>query len=286
MSEEDRSLAPRELKWCVGKFVYARGASKPLHFMELKNFIIEDATDYSHLFYLRGLRSRHSGRGPIDEELKRWMEGTAVKPLGEVVSHVLASVNSPHRSIVEYYPGVGLTVEYVKLIFQENQATSEEPLGVIMSYEGRGPANLKNQFLVLQADQDIDVQYSSDLQSALSGTDVVTVINLNQSIRYDADSQFSLESFLESGGGPKVLALRVTSGDESVWHMTVKGRPIKLPALGEVFDVCKQFGSHWNFRFIERFDGGFFLPMSGAPTGLLLAYDARRDWPLKGYSKG
>ena len=70
---------PPRLRWCVGKFVYVRGASKPIHFMELKKFIIDDATDYSHLFYLRGLRKQNSNHEALDEDLKRWMEGTAVE---------------------------------------------------------------------------------------------------------------------------------------------------------------------------------------------------------------
>ncbi|MGJ4932280.1 hypothetical protein ACQR1I_35620 [Bradyrhizobium sp. HKCCYLS2038] len=283
MSEGNAGSVPRELRWCVGKFVYARGASKPLHFMELKSFIIEDATDYSHLFYLRGLRSRQEAGGVTDDDLKRWMDGTAVKPLGELVAHVLESLETTRHAIIEYFPGVGLTAEYAKLVLQRN--ASSQASRRIERYEGRGPAKFANQFLVLQADEDVDVQYCPDLLSPVDDEGAVTIVNMNQSVRYEDECEASLEALLRPGIGPKILAMRVTSGDQDVWHMTVKGRAIKLPSLKSIRDLCGKFGRHWNFRFLDRFDAGYFLPTPGPSTGLLLAYDAGREWPLAGYSK-
>jgi hypothetical protein len=283
MGEESAERTPRELRWCVGKFVYARGASKPLHFMELKSFIIEDATDYSHLFYLRGLRSRQEAGGVTDDDLKRWMDGTAVKPLGELVAHVLESMETTRHSIIEHYPGVGLTGEYAKLVLQTN--ASSRVSRRIERYEGRGPARFANQFLVLQADEDVDVRYCADLLSPADDEHAVTIMNLNQSVRYDEECAAPLEALLHSSAGPKILAMRVTSGDEDAWHMTVKGRAIKLPAIKNVRDLCLKYGRHWNFCFLDRFDAGYFLPTSGPSTGLLLAYDAGREWPSVGYSK-
>lgn len=282
-SADRRDQLPLDLRWCVGKFVYVRGAHKPLHFMELKNFIIDDATDYSHLFYLRGLRFQDSADGPVDDELKRWMEGTAVKPIAEVVAHLIGALGISQASLVEYFPGVGLAGEYVKLILQQQRAASG--LRTVVVYEGRGPAALKNQFLVLQAEDSVDVRYSDDLQLPPAAADLVTIVNFNHSVKYDAPPPMSLEEITGASQGPLVVALRATAADRGIVHTTVKGRRIELPSVADIRSQLRAAGSHWRFRFIEKFDAGFFLPAAGAPTGLLLAYDARRDLPLDGFEK-
>jgi hypothetical protein len=282
-NQEVADSATRELRWCVGKFVYVRGSDQPLHFMELKNFIIDDAIDYSHLFYLRGLRFRSLAGGPIDDELKRWMDGTAVKPIAEVVARLVLASPGVGHSLVEYFPGVGLTGEYVKLLLHQGQATQPGAKS-IASYEGRGPAELKNQFLVLQAEENVDIGYFSDLKPTANSADAITVVNLNHSIKYGAAPDLPIEQFLASNEGPVVLALRAVSGDAGATCTTVKGRRIALPSVAETLAKLKKLGSSWKFRFIEKFDAGFFLPSPGPRTGLLLAYDARRDCPIEGFA--
>ena len=94
MNDPDARAVPDKLRWCVGKFVYVRGSATPMHFMELKRFIIDDAVDFSHLFYLRGQRLRASGNDGADDTLSQWMQGTAVKPVCEALVHVLAAMPS------------------------------------------------------------------------------------------------------------------------------------------------------------------------------------------------
>lgn len=277
-------VATRDLRWCVGKFVYVRGSSKPLHFMELKSFIIEDATDYSHLFYLRGLRLKSARDGAVDEEMKRWMSGTAVRPIAEVVAHVIKTRGFVQSSLVEYFPGVGLTGEYVKYIIGRERDGSGMSSSVVR-YEGRGPANLKGQFLVLQAEAEMETDYSTDLSAPANARNTVTIINLNHSIKYNEAPQFSLEKFLHSFDGPMVIVLRASSGDRPAEHTTVKGRTMQLPALADVKAMLKVPSRDFQFRFVESFDAGFFLPTDGAPTGLLLAYDAQGGNLLDGFAR-
>lgn len=276
---------PFRLRWCVGKFVYARGASKPLHFMELKKFIIDDATDYSHLFYLRGLRARNSGHETLDEELKRWMEGTAVKQTAEVLHHVIGQLPGGEMKLVEYFPGVGLTFEYLKLLLKmdlESGAAGEKQIAL---FEGRGPPNLQNQFIVLQQDDDYAVQYKDESKVPVESADasVVGLFNYNQTVRYSHAPTVDLTGFLKYWKGPAVITMRVTGGPGKEIHTNVMGRAIELPPLREVVARCKDSGLHWYYRFDQGFDAGFFLPDARGPTGLFIAYTTGRPSPLKGF---
>jgi hypothetical protein len=284
LSENQTSVreVPSRLKWCVGKFVYARGASKPMHFMELKNFIVDDATDYSHLFYLRGLRGRQLGHDHIDDELRRWMNGTAAKPLAETVLHVLDSIDAREVSIVEYFPGVGLTFEYLKLLLRLRSGSDNRKTEIV-HMEGRGPAHLRNQFLVLQADEYCDVTYREEDTPEMNPASAVVVFNQNQTVRYEELPKYDVDGFLRQGVERSVVAMRVTRGRATEQRTTVKCRAVDLPGLQGVLNKFRQAGSNWYFRFIEGFDSGFFIPEQKGPTGLLLAYNVGRAWPLEGF---
>lgn len=283
MKRDYEDSEPSHLRWCVGKFVYARGASKPLHFMELKKFIIDNATDYSHLFYLRALRKRQSNQGAVDDELKRWMEGTAVKPIAEALHHVLNEI-AGETAIVEYFPGVGLTFEYLKMLL-ERCAASDPASKRISFFEGRGPASLHNQFMVLQQDDDYTVRYvdEKDAASDMGDGNTIGLFNYNQTVRYDTAPKAGLDQFLKEWCGPAVISMRVTKGDAKEAHTNVMGRIIELPSLQEVIAQCRRVGEHWHYCFEEGFDSGFFLPDDKGPTGLFIAYTAGRPTSLKGF---
>ena len=237
-------VVPPKLRWCVGKFVYARGASKPLHFMELKKFIIDDATDYSHLFYLRGLRVQKSNFETLDDELRRWMEGTAVKQIAEVLHHVICQNSEKEMKIVEYFPGVGLTFEYLRLLLKMAADGAQGTHKDMALFEGRGPSDLQNQFLVLQRDADFDVRYVDESKVPVTVSDASTVglFNYNQTVRYKRAPVVGLAEFMKGWKGPAVITMRVTNGDAQEIHTNVMGRAIELPPLRKVISYCRDSG--------------------------------------------
>lgn len=277
---------PKRLRWCVGKFVYTRGSSRPMHFMELKRFIIDDAVDFSHLFYLRALRAQMSVDQQLDEALKKWMESTAVKLLAEVVVAMMNAAAGVTR-LREIFPGVGLTGEYVQLLLERRARLDPTGSDVrLCEYLGYGPASERNKLLVLHAGQPFRVTFHEEAEvgeGLRADPTAVTVLNHNQSVRYNHDSIVQIERFLDGHVGQLVIAVRCTTSEQDEPHMSVKGRLIQLPSTQRIFDLCRESGGHWYFRFLKGFDAGFFLPDEAGPTGLLVAYRGPGALPLKGF---
>jgi hypothetical protein len=282
-----REEVPAALRWCVGKFAYVRGSPHPIHFMELKSFIIDDAVDYSHLFYLRGIRQRTLPHEELDQALRRWMEGTAVKPLAELVLRVLQRTGA--RTVEEVYPGVGLTFEYLRLLLEAGGGREgNAELGV--AYTGVGPEASRQKLLALHADEDPPARFLTEAaygtrDSSLAPTSpTVRVYNHNQELRHRSEGAISLAEFMtRSAGGPAVLSLRVTCAVEAAARTTVKGRHVILPALGEVLATCAASQGHWQYRFLKGFDGDFFIPDGTGETGALFAFGGAGAEPEAGF---
>lgn len=268
----DARPIPAKLRWCVGKFVYPRGASDPLHFMELKRFIIDDAVDFSHLFYLRGRRLLFKEQPDTDADFSRWMAGTGVAPIAEALAHAHAGGDLP---VQEFYPGVGLVFESLKAL----------RAGALPRYTGCGPEAARSKFLVLH-DRDVcEAAYVSDTdaESLLSGAmPVLRFYNHEQSIHLDEPPALALERFVAAAGKVAVVAARVTTAARAEWHTTVKGRRLELPAAAVLLASLRAQGT-WHYRLIKDHDAGFLLPDGGAPTGLLIAYTGDERGVLKGY---
>ena len=267
-------MIPSKLRWCVGKFVYARGAAEPMHFMALRRFIIDDAVDFSHLFFLRGLRLMPRSVPETDESFARWMNATAVKPVAEALAHLLEErAGSP---VVEFYPGVGLVFEYLKLV--RARAGAEPPV-----YYGCGPAAMGRKFVALH-ERDVrapSFREEGDPGALGAAARALAFYNHEQSIRLDEEPRISLADFLSAVREPALLAVRVTAAERAQWHTTVKGRRLELPSLGATLDLCRPHGCC--YRFIAGHDAGFILPDGGAATGLLIAYIGSRRPPLASF---
>jgi hypothetical protein len=278
MSTEQPSESPvirKRLRWCVGKFVYVQGATNPMHFMELKRFIIDDAVDFSHLFYLRALRAQMPAEQQLDEALKKWMDQTAVKLLAEVVLTVLQA-DPAISTLAEIYPGVGLTGEYVQLLLEPRACQNGAAATLrLTDYCGCGPESERNKLMVLHAGQSYRVSYLDEtMASAVPWIDPHTliVLNHNQSLRYDHDPFIGVEQFLAARKGPAVIAVRCTAAEQDEPHTSVKGKLIQLPSQARIIDLCRRSGGPWSYRFLKGFDEGYLLPGGRAATGLLVAY--------------
>lgn len=265
---------PDKLRWCVGKFVYARGAADPMHFMELKRFIIDDAVDFSHLFFLRGLRLMPRSAAETDESFARWMNATAVRPVAEALAHLLAEKASV--PVLEFYPGVGLVFEYLKLLRARAGA-------VPLVYRGCGPVATGRKFVTLHDRDTGTPEYLDEADPhALAATDgTVAFYNHEQSIRLDEEPQVPLRAFIAAVRGPALVAARVTTAERAQWHTTVKGRRLELPSLAATIEQCRALGC--SYRFIPGHDAGFILPDGGAETGLLIAGIGSRLSPPAGF---
>jgi hypothetical protein len=252
-------MSPQKLRWCVGKFVYARGASEPLHFMELKRFIIDDAVDFSHLFFLRGLRLMPRAAAETDESFLRWMNATAVKPVAEALAHLLDE--RPGAPALEFYPGVGLVFEYLKLLRARDG-------GCLPAYTGCGPAIMGRKFVALH-DRDVGAPQYHDEAGPTPVAEGLAFYNHEQSIRLDEEPRIALGDFICAIRGPALIAARVTVAERPQPHTTVKGRRLELPSLTATLQALSPLGcSH---RFVAGHDAGFLLPDGGAETGLLIA---------------
>jgi hypothetical protein len=264
---------PAGLRWCVGKFVYPRGASEPLHFMELKRFIIDDALDFSHLFYLRGRRLLFNEQPETDAEFARWMAATAVGPVAEALAHVHQHRDLP---LVEFYPGVGLVLESLKAL--------RGPAAARLRYTGCGPAAGRDKLCILH-DRDVcPVAYADDTDAAVlaSAAPALRFYNHEQSIRLDVEPAIGLERFVAAAGSTALIAARVTTASVPRWHTTVKGRALELPSLERLLGSLRAQGA-WCYRFIAGHDAGFLIPDGGEPTGLLIAHTRVAPDLPKGY---
>lgn len=253
------AAVPSKLRWCVGKFVYARGASEPLHFMELKRFIIDDAVDFSHLFFLRGLRLMPRSAAETDESFQRWMNATAVKPVAEALAHLLDE--RPGAPVLEFYPGVGLVFEYLKLL--RARAGGRPP-----AYAGCGPAAMGRKFVALHDRDDGAPQYL-DETAPMPAAEGLAFYNHEQSIRLNEEPRIGLGDFIRAIRGPALIAARVTGAERPQRHTTVKGRRLELPSLAATLQSLRPLGCF--YRFVAGHDAGFLLPDGSAETGLLIA---------------
>ncbi|MDP3181324.1 MAG: hypothetical protein Q8M54_00730 [Desulfobaccales bacterium] len=286
----------KKLFWCAGKFTYASGSPQLLHYMPLKDFLIEDSLDLSHLFFLRTLRFKAEAladNAMQDEGLMRWMEGTAVKMVGEAAFQILKADGKPGAGqihLTEFYPGVGLNFEYLKLLLEKFGAAGQEFIPPGLRYEVCGPEPFKLKFEVLHADDAYPCRYAVDRleghqQLRHAGRHAHLVIyNHNQTIRQPQDPVVGLEDFFAAVRVPALVAVRATIAAADQWLTTVKGRTVKVPALRRLLDLCRQGDGLWHYRFASGMDADFFLPPQQEATGLFLAYQAGPAAPLPGFA--
>lgn len=285
MTDEDMmSEGNKTLRWCVGKTTCMRNSSRIIHFMPLKDFFVNDSLDFTHLFFLRALRTNGMSESAAfkDEELDRWMKGTAVRPIAETAAYLLRK-KGEGLSVTEVHAGVGVTFEYLKLLLEATKGFFS------LEYKGVGLAENQLKFEVLHAGERYPSRFvPEDRAAEFSGqaeNRSLTIINADREIRESVGSTIRWEDSIVSGR-QTLLALRVTDAEADDRRTTVKGREVWLPALSRVFQLCREHNTYWYFRLFPAFDSAFFLPEPnvGEPM-LLIAYSADAPLPCDGFTE-
>lgn len=272
---------PKVLNWCVGKFIFPRGARDPIHFTPMQDFLIEEAVDNYYFLLLRTLRRRgHSVELPHTED-PEWIRRTGVKLLSKLVSQIMSrgSIGDHPFKIAEFNPGVGLVYEALKLMSAANSAHKRH---TNIQYTGVGAASFANKFRVFHAEGlapdylcDDSASPNSIMRQIVESNDLL-IYNHNQAVRQRATYRIKFEDFLtglNSTDSNKqiVIAVRALLGGGSEVRTGVNGNRHGLLPLTDILSILKNLGDTWRYQFLDEFDDNFFLPGS-RKSGLLLAY--------------
>jgi hypothetical protein len=255
------------LRWCVGKFTFARGSDALLHFMPLKDIAIEDSLDLSHLFLIRSKREHNPATesgGSEDDTLARWMQSTAARLAADTVVALLrhAGAGKDALRVLEIEPGLCLIYEYLK-----SEMRAER-----IAYTAVGPAALQLKCNVLHADDQPGFRYVPDDDPVeLAGQDLV-IFNHNEAIQRPDSGPERLDSVMQAARGPMLLVLRVTLGPSAETRTTVRRHTAALPSFADVVNRCQAQGGGWMGRVHAGFDKDYFLPPEEHATALLLAF--------------
>ncbi|HEB71730.1 MAG TPA: hypothetical protein ENI77_03820 [Nitrospirae bacterium] len=280
---------PKDLSWCVGKFAYPHGSDKPINFMELKDFMLDDAFDFSHLFLVRTMRRSVIAEEFSDEGLKSFIERDDASELASAGAKLLKQIadRSGKRPVVsEVYPGVGVTYEYMKLMWERD---GREPF----TYHGIGESAYGRKFITVQAvDQDwrdfsyaeVDTISIHNIEEMSERSDLL-IINLNRHFRSEAAATIDAGACLAVMKSSVLVSVRVSESDEEVIRTTIKGIERRLPALSQIIESFLATGAPWRFKYLPGFDEGFMLPGANERAGILLAYVAPGQVEVAGFSE-
>lgn len=271
MSENGRV---KELTWNVGKFTYALGSDKPIHFMELPDFIVNTAVEYSQFFLVRSCRKQKQDSGAAEDAVERWLSASAATDVSKLAAEYLAD-SHPIR-LLEVYGGLGHSLESIRY-FAEKAGEFLCPSEYI-SYDN----NNENRVLsYLNRGERIDIRtYSLDqktefLQEVRRDGPSLLVYNQNRTIRADHEPNLGWEEVIRSSSPDMAVVLALRCGALATTRTTVRGRRIFLPDVPTVLNRLSKWREGWYYRVESGFDEGWFLPDGQAPSSLLLAC----TWP-------
>lgn len=268
------------LAWCVGRFVYPRGSTAPLHFMELKEFAVDDGADFAQLLTvrsMRGMRSRNLDARDVEDEFDRWSQGREPRFVAEMTAALLEATNG--STVVELYPGSGVAFECLKFLLERSGAERR------VRYVGFGEQSFRLKFEILHGDDEHESAFIEEspaaLNTAVSSAEVV-VVNWSEAIRHREPPRLTFDELLGAVDRPACAAVRVTEAAVDEERLTVKGCSVNLPARARFMSLLAAAPAHWFYRYVPRYDATFFLP-GEADTGLLLTYSAPGIGALEGF---
>jgi hypothetical protein len=252
---------PIELRWSVGKFVYARGGTTLLHFMPLHEFHLEDGLNISAIVSLRARRRAGGETGIGNIELSRWIDLTQAETLASIAAMLLE--DSPAQPVVtEYDPGYGLFLESLKL------ALGQRAPGRSISYVGIGPERMWLRLRLLHCGEQPIPRFVARPEGRQAD---LLILSHATGLRQPEGPVIAPETLIPQLCGRALMAVRVVEGTRTTQRTTVAGQRVRLPALSEILALCRAAGG-WSFRYLGGHDSGYFLPEEGSDTGLLLAY--------------
>jgi hypothetical protein len=250
-----------ELRWCVGKFVYPKGGTNPMHFMPLHDFHLEEALNVAAIVSLRTQRLGGGKGGVGSAEISRWLDMTAAWTLAGVAADLLDGAEEK-AEILEYDPGHGLLFEAIKLIVAQRGQRR------FFHYTGVGPDHMRIKFNLLHGREDPVPRY---VASTGEGARCLTIVNQANGMRYRPSSLFAIEDLIARVEGAALLALRVVDGGELTSRTTILGHSVTLSGVDSILASLRKRGD-WYYRYIEGHDAEYLLPQEGPRAGLLIAY--------------
>jgi hypothetical protein len=275
-----------ELRWCVGKFIYSRGAESPMHFMPLQDFTLVDFLEQSRLFGLRAMRKGLSGKTGLVDSLARLTENEVFACLAETTLR-LFQLPSRERGatprVVEYSPSVGPVFEYFKLMAETLRSAGGTDAFVRVNWTGIGPQAFRMKFEILHADEESQATYYSDNGATVADWTRlcqeadVAVFNHYQAVREIDPVALPLKECLLATNLAQVFAAYVVQGTSPSWRTTVKGKDVLLPAREDLETMLVANDPTWRFFWCPGYDEKFFLPEDGPRTGLLFGCTGRTE---------
>jgi hypothetical protein len=250
-----------ELRWSVGKFVYARGGTTLLHYMPLHEFHLEDGLNVSAIVSLRARRRAGGETGIGNIEVSRWIDLTQSETLASIAAILLD--DGPARPVVmEYDPGYGLFLESLKLALAQRAPARS------ISYIGIGPERMWRRLSLLHCGEQPIPRFVARPEG---GQADLVILSHATGLREPEGPGTAPETLIPQLCGRALMAVRVVEGSQPIRRTTVAGRQVQLPALSEILALCRAAGE-WSFRYLRGHDSGYFLPEDKLETGLLLAY--------------
>ena len=253
-----------QLHRSVGKFVYPRGGSMPLHFMPLQDFHLEDALELSLLIALRSERTGLTWRlGGL--QLSRWMDVILVERIATLARTILGAKGHENwiPNLLEHHAGMGVTFETLQWLLARDGEDAR------ITYTAVGPELARRRFELLHQGEE-GVSYQSPKQVTAVHADLTIVNHLNAARR--GEERQDIETVVNGSTLPMILALRVCEGDSAALRTTVSGNRVMLPALERVKRLLRTANHKWRYYYLSGHDAAYFLPEPGPEVGVLLTY--------------
>lgn len=252
---------PSTLRWCAGRFVYQRGASAPLHFMEMSDFSIVDGVQMSQIMALRGIRA-HGLTIDDDPRFNALIREPSNRHAASLFRALLPAAGS--FTAEERHPGTGVLFEFIK-----SSLGSADMSRVF--YRGVGHPGFRGKFIVLHEDDAVPVAYGS---VPFDEPAEVVVVNQCERMRQGLPADADLAE--AAGGARRILLVAYASADGPARRTTIYQKEVELPSTEQVLAEVSQFAGSVSGTAVVRTEkygaNSIFLPEEGCgPVSILIA---------------
>ncbi len=283
----------KKLRWAAGRFVYPKGKSDhPVHYSPFQDFQLDDGPDFAHLFLVRA--RRYGNMSLSEEPVAEAIVCSAAPLIAELAGHLAGNFagGKPPLSIMEFYPGVGVTFERIKQSLESRPPDPPGPGRARFAYCACGEESFKLRFDIVHGEDAYPVEYITDglgdsaaILKRAEKSDLV-IYNADEAVHHRCDQNIDLEKVIAASEHSILIASRVLSPEsdgESESLMTVRGRTVTIPGLKHFLNTLRMNGPEWRYRFYPDFDANLFLPGKASSTGVCLAFRSSRDISVPEY---